>query len=100
MKSPIILTLGCLLASALCSHAQDVAPAVATGDAVAAPLTAAQVLEAGAKRYAGLYQLQATCSIIINGEVAVEGQAPQQFVSSANSKVSFCQWPNPEGFVR
>lgn len=52
-------------------------------------LTASEVLEAAAQKYAGFYEFEGNCSIIVNGESAIEGEPPRQMVSSANSKVSF-----------
>ena len=59
--------------------------------AVAAPqtLTAQQVLDAAAQKYAGFSQYQGTCSILIDGESAIEGEPSQHLVSSANSVVDF-----------
>ena len=89
MKSPIILTLGCLLASALCSHAQDVAPAVAAGDAVAAPMTAAQVLEKSRQTYAAFSSYKGSCSVVSDLVIAQDDDAPQQEVSSASAQIEF-----------
>ena len=59
--------------------------------AVAAPqaLSAQQVLDAAAQKYAGFSQYQGACSILLEGESAIDGGAPQQIVGSANSIVTF-----------
>ena len=89
MKSPIILTLGCLLASAQCSHAQPVAPAVAAGDAVAAPLTAAQILEKSRQTYAAFSIYKGSCSVVSDAVFAQGDDAPMQNVASASALVEF-----------
>lgn len=64
--------------------------------AVAQPktLTATEVLEASAKKYAGFYQFEGNCSILIDGESAIEGEAAQQILGTANSAISFVNGRN------
>lgn len=59
--------------------------------AVAAPqtLSAQQVLDVAAQKYAGFTQYQGTCSILVDGEASIEGEPAQHTVSSANSTVTF-----------
>lgn len=59
--------------------------------AVAAPqtLSAQEVLDAAAQKYAGFTQYQGTCSILIDGAASIEGEPAQHSVSSANSTVAF-----------
>lgn len=53
------------------------------------PLTAAEVLEAAAQKYANFKQFQGTTSILVDGESSVEGEPPSHLVASANSRVDF-----------
>ena len=52
-------------------------------------LTAQQVLDAAAQKYAGFYEFQGTCSILLDGESSIEGEPPTHLVSSANSAIKF-----------
>lgn len=52
-------------------------------------LSAQQVLDAAAQKYAGFSQYKGTCSILLEGESAMAGGPAQQIVGSANSTVEF-----------
>ena len=59
--------------------------------AVAQPttLSAQEVLDASAQKYAGFARYEGTCSTLLDGESSADGDAPLHLVSSANSVTVF-----------
>ena len=93
-KIPIslIFVLGCAGACSPFARAQEVAPATAaTSDvaAVAAPMSAAQILEKSRQTYAAFSSYKGSCSAVSDVLIAVGDAAPVQNVSSASAQIEF-----------
>lgn len=91
MKTPIVLAVGCLLASASCSHAQQVAPTVAAAADAAVPttMTAAQILEKSRQTYAAFSSYKGSCSVVGDAMIAIDDGDPMQSATIANAEIEF-----------
>ena len=93
MKTQIslVLFLGCACVHLPTARAQVAAPDAATPDAaaVAAPMTAAQILEKSRQTYAAFSSYKGSCSVVSDGVFAQGDDAPTQNVSSASARIEF-----------
>jgi len=87
----ILLFLGCACVHLPIATAQNAAPTVATADvaALAAPLTAAQILEKSRQTYATFSSYKGSCSVVRDSVFALGDDAPMQDVSSASAQIEF-----------
>ena len=96
MKTSLILVLGCACANFSLAHAQTAAPVTVAPDAatpavaaIAAPMTAAQILEKSRQTYAAFTTYKGSCSVVSDAVFAQGDAAPTQNVSSASAFIEF-----------
>ena len=87
----LLLFLACACVHLPVARAQDAAPDAATPDvaAVAAPMTAAQILAKSRQTYAGFASYKGSCSVVSDAVFAQGDDAPTQNVSSASAQIEF-----------